>query len=109
MNLVALRKTVMVSLTVGFVLSLLFWLAVLVNDEVSQSRSAFYIPPLLRLLEPGLGTAARWFPCTSDPEPQRGCEPYKRVPAILFVNGIAYAGVLLLPIYIIRKWTSTLD
>jgi hypothetical protein len=105
--MIAFRKTLMVALTVGFVLSLTLWLAVKVNGDFAQSSASSYMGPLVRLQQSGLDSANRWFPCASDGS--TGCESYKTAPAIVIVNGIVFSAILLVPIYLIRKWTTTLD
>jgi hypothetical protein len=109
MNTIALRKTVRVSLLCGFVVALLLWLAVEVNDEVLHTRSASYIAVLLQLQGPGISAASRWFPCAGEGDPPSGCEPYKTAPATILVNALIFAGVLLVPIYFLRKLSTTLD
>lgn len=106
--MIILKKTIRVSLLVGFVLSLLFYCLLMVNDEVIQNRTASYIPALLRVQQPGMNAAHSWFPCKTDKD-NSGCEGYKTVPAWVVVNWFVYAGLLVLPLWIIRRWTTTLD
>lgn len=102
------RKTLWVSVTVGFVASLLLWLAVTLNGEVVPGQEPAYVRALLTVQQPGTDAAHRWFPCTEEGS-TKGCEVYKTVPATIFVNGIVLAGVLLIPIYFFRLWSTSLD
>ena len=105
--MVAFRKTLLVSLTVGFILSLTLWLVVKVNGDFEENGASSFMPRLIHMQQTGINTATAWFPCTG--QSSQGCEPYKIVPAIIVVNGIVYSAILLLPIFLIRKWTTTLD
>lgn len=106
--MIPLRKTLSVSLTCGFILSLMFWCGAKVSDELGQHHISSFVAQLLSWQRPGHDAAARWFPCKA-PQATAGCESYKVVPVTILVNGIVYAGVLLPIIFVIRRWSATLD
>jgi hypothetical protein len=97
----------MVTLTVAFVLSLLLWLGLQVNDQFVSNRDAAYVPILLKLQHYGMDQAKQWFPCGKDGS--TGCEPYKTVPAVVLLNTVVFFAVLLIPIHILRRFSTTLD
>ena len=105
------RKTFYVSLTVGFVLSLMLWLVVVLNGEMVPSGQAGFVSQVHRLQQPGSNVAHRWFPCsTGTPDaPQGGCEYFKMIPATILLNGLLYAGFLFIPIYLFRLFSTSLD
>ena len=105
--MIIFRKSVTVTLTVSFVLALLLWLGLQLNDEFMGNRNAGYIPTLLTLQQQGLDAAKSMFPCGEDRI--TGCEPYKTIPAVVGVNTVVFFTLLLLPIHILRRWSTTLD
>ena len=101
------RKTFYVSLTVGFVASLVLWLLLVLNGEFVPGAQTGMASTILRIQKPGLDLATSWFPCTA--QPTNDCENLKIVPAMLVLNGLLYAGILFVPLSIFRLFSTTLD
>ncbi len=105
------RKTFYVSLTVGFIFALMLWLIVVLNGEIVQAHQPGFVSQVHKLQQPGLNFAHRWFPCTAEvPEAPIGeCESLKVTVVTILINGLLYAGILFIPIYIFRLFSTTLD
>ena len=105
------RKTFYVSLTVGFVFALLLWLIVVLNGEIVPSGQPGFVAQVHRLQQPGSDLARGWFPCraAAPDAPSGNCEYFKIVPATIIINGLLYAGLLFVPIYLFRLFSTSLD
>ena len=99
------RKTVYVSLTVGFIMALVLWLVVVLNGELEPSAQPGFVAQVSHLQQPGMDLARRWFPCSGN----FGCEYFRVLPTTLLINTFFFGGVLLLPIYIFRLFSTSLD
>ncbi|ABF43659.1 hypothetical protein Acid345_4659 [Candidatus Koribacter versatilis Ellin345] len=107
--MIKFRKTFYVALTVGFVASLVLWLLLILNGEFVQATQTSAASLIHRIQSPGLDMATSWFPCTAQEAGASNCEYFKIVPAMLIINGLLYAGLLFIPIYIFRFFSTTLD
>ncbi len=105
------RKTFYVSLTVGFILSLLLWLVVVLNGEIVPSGQPGLVGQVHRVQQPGADLARGWFPCkaVTPDAPVGNCEYFKIVPATILINALLYAGLLFIPIYLFRFFSTSLD
>ena|SRR5581483_2800396 len=105
--MIIFKKSVVVALTVAFIVSLLLWLGLLVNDQFVANRDATYVPMLLKLQHYGIDQAKQWFPCGADGS--SGCETYKTATVTVLLNTVVFFAVLLIPIHILRRFSTTLD
>jgi hypothetical protein len=104
------RKTLRVALLVGFIISLMLWLVILVNGELAPSGEPGFLANLLHLQQPGSDVAHRWFPCGNGPAvPAPSCTYLRIVPTTILVNALIYAGLLFIPIFIFRLFSTSLD
>ncbi len=106
--MVIFRKTVWVSLTVGFVGSFLLWILVVLSGEIVPGGQSHTTSTLHHLQQPGVNLASSWFPCAAS-QASAGCEYLKIIPTMILLNGLMYAGVLFLPIYLFRFFSTSLD
>ncbi len=106
--MIKFRKTFYVALTVGFVASLVLWLLLILNGEFGPGVQAGMTSLLHRVQSPGLDMATSWFPCSGSAA-TANCEYFKIVPAMLVINGLLYAGLLFIPIYFFRFFSTSLD
>lgn len=105
-----LRKTLRVSLLVGFIFSLSLWLIVVVNGELIPSGGPGFLTQVHRFQQPGSNLAHTWFPCGDGPEAiTPACQYLKIAPTTILLNAIFFAGVLFIPIYIFRLFSTSLD
>jgi hypothetical protein len=105
-----LRKTLRVALLVGFVVSLSLWLILVVNGELVPSGQSGLLAQVHRFQQPGSNIAHTWFPCGDGPEAVTpGCQYLKIAPATILLNAILFAGVLFIPVYIFRLFSTSLD
>ncbi len=105
------RKTFYVSLTVGFIFALVLWLILVLNGQIVPSGEPGFVSKVHRLHQPGVDMAQRWFPCspeTADPS-SGNCESIKVIVVAILVNTALYAGILFIPIYIFRLFSTSLD
>lgn len=104
------RKTLRVALLVGFIFSLMLWLVVIVNGELEPSGQPGFLAQVHRLQQPGFDFAHRSIACSADPAgPSLSCLYVKMIPATILVNALIYAGLLFIPIYIFRLFSTSLD
>lgn len=104
------RKTLRVALLVGFIISLSLWLIVIVNGELEPSGQPGFLAQIHRLQQPGSDFAHRYFPCVTGPAtPAVSCLYLRIVPATILVNALIYAGLLFVPIFVFRLFSTSLD
>jgi hypothetical protein len=80
--------------TAAFVLAITAVVVLEANDRLFFSRLLPWIPSLIWLQDPGFRVASRLFPCQFEGF-DTGCEAYKRLPAFVLSNAIAYFAFLL--------------
>lgn len=105
--MIIFKKSIAVAFSVGFIIALVLWLGLTVNDQFVLNRDASYVPLLIKLQHWGIDRATLWFPCK--PDGVTGCEGYKVAPATILVNTLVYFVILIIPIHVIRRWSTTLD
>lgn len=106
--MIVLRKTLRVALLVGFIVSLSFFVIVILNGELEPSGQPGFVAQVHRLQQPGSNLAHNWFPCTANAA-DSGCQYFKIVPTTILLNALLYAGILFIPIYIFRLFSTSLD
>jgi hypothetical protein len=108
--LIVLRKTLRVALLVGFIVSLSFFAIVVLNGELEPSGQPGLVAHIHLLQQPGSNIAHGWFPCAANTaSSEGGCQYLKIIPATILLNGLLYAGVLFIPIYLFRLFSTSLD
>ena len=108
--MLVLRKTLRVALLVGFIISLSLFVVVILNGELEPSGQPGFVALLHRLQQPGSSLARSWFPCAVNSAPSdNGCQYFKIIPVTILLNALIYAGILLVPIYIFRVFSTSLD
>jgi hypothetical protein len=95
-----MKRSVLLSITIGTGLALLFWFSLEASDAVFQSRLLPWVLPLIYMQDAGFRVAARLFPCQMEGF-DTGCEAYKRLPAFVGANALTYS-IVLLPM--IHSW-----
>ncbi len=106
--MIIFKKSVVVALTVSFVIALVLWLGATVNNQFVANRDASYVPLLVKVQHWGVDRANLMFPC-QDKTSNTGCEGYKTAPVTILVNMLVYFAVLIIPIHLIRRYSTTLD
>jgi len=97
-----MRRTVVVSLSIGLAASLAVYVLLWASDEIFQSRLLPWVVPLIEAQKVGLMLAYHFFSCQKEGF-DTGCEPYKVIPSIIAGNALTYSIVLLPVIHLWRK------
>ena len=102
-----MKRTAALSIGLGIALATILWLGLEASDAIFQSRQLPWVLPLIYSQDVGFRVAARLFPCQKEGF-DIGCEAYKRLPAFVGANALAYS-ILLFPIidFWRRKPTTT--
>jgi hypothetical protein len=95
-----MKRSLLLSIAIGTALALLFLFSLEASDAVYQSRLLPWVLPLIYVQDVGFRVAARLFPCQMEGF-DTGCEVYKRLPAFVGANALAYT-IVLLPM--IHSW-----
>ena len=81
------------------------WTGLFLNDEILDSRSLPWIAPLITVQHFGFRTAGRQFPCQAEGS-DKGCQPYKWIPAFLAANSLAYFPFALIGLFSFQHWEA---
>jgi len=108
--LIVLRKTLRVALLVGFIVSLSLFVIVILNGEMEPTGQPGFVAQIHHLQQPGSSLAHNWFPCAqSAPSADGECQYFKIIPVTILLNALLYAGILFIPIYLFRVFSTSLD
>jgi hypothetical protein len=95
---------------VGFVVSLSLFVIVILNGEIEPSGQPGFVARIHHLQQPGSNLAHNWFPCAaSTPGADGSCQYFKIIPTTILLNALLYAGILFVPIYLFRLFSTSLD
>jgi hypothetical protein len=97
-----MRRSLFFSVALGVAVAVTLWFSLETSDSIFQSRLMPWVVPLIDLQEAGFRAANSLFPCQREGF-DTGCEAYKRLPAFLSANAIAYSACLFPVVHLIRK------